>query len=726
MHSSKKKLNKKPMSFMEFKKKQKRVNEEKQKIKTGSCSEKKCDQPIAQKNGTNLVLRKEKRGGEITRRRKPSRLPESFLPSKVKRRKRRKTETQKISFTPVEKEPKYNAGAAGDLNRNIMRTIIQKNNPVKRSVHSRSLDRLDKDTRNAFDGNRETKDKERTEKNNLLPTADLKINNENSIINNLNKKKNKSKIKNKIKETITSKNLNQNPKLKNIFSKNENIKQEMIPREKQNFFTSITRNQGHFNPYTFTHDKLKAPNLSTSINNLHSHLNCQFSEDKIESEINFIISDIKSKFEDYLKGKIIKDKYFSKISEHVSDYFRESSPESWSLGFETFPGYYQMKSKIGTFSKRNYYSVTQVLSGEDLVIENILKSEECPFRVRKEVEMLEAMQTREQSHVVRFYEKFEDPHHFYLAFENPQNYGFQTLSKFKFEEKSDNLKEMCDASFQRSFLLGMLRAVEYVHSCGIVHRNLSQDCIYFDGNKTFKISNFSNSSIKNQSKKLIGEKEINLEEVAPELLKNKSLSDPKSDIWSCGKIFVDFLEKWGVENTIPGDLMQGMLDPNPKSRFSLKTCLKHPHLNNENQVNCKSKTKSNKNIFSDNIIKTTTEPSNCNQINENKNSDSYFLGEIVQGTPQKKQDPFAEPGSVLKDESTFCLHQMKGGAPELTEIVKETQKHIVIILIMEYLNTCGVPIEYLEDVLDSGKYLKFSYFGACIDILIKDFIFHLK
>ena len=150
----------------------------------------------------------------------------------------------------------------------------------------------------------------------------------------------------------------------------------------------------------------------------------------------------------------------------------------------------------------------------------------------------------------------------------------------------------------------LIEGLKYIHENKIVHRDIKLDNILIDLNNTIKICDFGVS-------KKINPIDIMYDHcgtpayIAPEIFKDKGYEGFECDIWSAGvtlyymvagfqpfkannikdlqKIILSgkYNKLKGVSNEI-NDLIDGMLQVDPKKRFNINQILKHPWLNNVN------------------------------------------------------------------------------------------------------------------------------------------------
>lgn len=712
MHAIKKKFNKNSLSFLDFKKKKSQETAERTNSKT--------DKGAGKKSNLNFV-RNTRRKPNIDFQDKLRNLYTSKNDSKIQdkgpkkpknKKLNSKNETCKKDLKKSISISKYNADVADSLKGGLKSS--NKNNENSNEAKNKNP----RDASQRFLGALKTPVEARN-----LPKKTIgnkkKNNNRHLGINLKKKKRNTIFFKNWDQENSIL-NLQIKPKKNSGLQKNKKpappLREEvLIPGEgRANFFKDMSDLRGELHPHTLTKNMIQKHNQSTGVNNLQANLNPPLDEEKLEFEIDFIIRHIESEFESYLKGKVIRDGDFAVIKAQIADFFGDANPESWRLAFETAPQFYRVRRKLGTSAGRNYYLVRQVLTGADVVIENVLKSEESLDKVRREVSILKAMQPNEA--VARFYEHFEDRFHSYLVFENLQAQGFESLKAFLQDPTILDHQNLAG-----SVCYGLLKAVEYVHSCGIVHRNLSLQNVHYDGKQRVKISGFSNSAVKGQKRSIEPKFVREFEWVAPELKKEPALSDFKSDVWACGKILETLAETWGPANTIPRDLVFKMLEEDVSVRPSLREVLQHPFFRElETETKLREERLGNESTynFPHYKAKNTTAGPSCLFTPEKEDRFEEGPGNMEKGeTCPEGAEPEKDRPSGLKEPRE--VDKLK-----FNEIFEETKQKILVLLCLEHLRDCGFPVEFLRETLESGQARGFSHLGACTNILIKAFTVH--
>lgn len=543
-------------------------------------------------------------------------------------------------------------------------------------------------------------------------------------INDLKVKKRSLNLKNLIEKKRKKSNSNlknlKNSQSKFYSNKMEYHKeqQEKQKKKKQSFLEIVTKNQNTKGHFTFSqNDKLKTNNISTSSNNKNL---AQIQENDEGNLLNQIqIKDIKNAFELFLKEHVKANLHFEYVRNEISEYFSDNNPESWDLGFETLSIFYNIEKKIGTYVGRNRFLVSQVLTGQPFWIESISKSRNLGRRVRREVAILTAL--KDTPFVVPFYEMFEDKKNFYLVFEKSSDIN---LDDFLEGEPSTLDTEQ----LARVICLNLLKSVEYIHSCGIVKRNMAPSTIYVDNENNLKLFDFSGSSIIHQ-KNPASQKPQDPSFLAPELTRDSSISDPKSDVYSCGRIMKTIYDKFDLRSERMEDLIEQMVNADRKQRPRVEDCLNHAFFRcHREQVQSsldsvlddKSLVENSKHYK---IAGSTPGQDNKSEENhlidfENKMGPNECEGFKL--ADNKKQNQFKLINNKLAQSASKSdpATGLEIGACDRTRMLT---LELVQSLILEYLSICGFEIDYLKRMLFSGESESFCHAGACYKILIKKF-----
>ena len=255
--------------------------------------------------------------------------------------------------------------------------------------------------------------------------------------------------------------------------------------------------------------------------------------------------------------------------------------------------YYKIGRSIGhgAFGKVNI--ALHVLSGHIVAIKSFNKIKKT-FPMNKilyEIKLLKKL--RNHKNIVKYFEHFENEKHFFIVMENICGgnllNAINKMSKFS-EPMAKNIFKQ------------LIETIKYLHSIGIVHRDIKPDNILLELDNTIKICDFGVSKEVKEGQ-LLTDSCGTPAFVAPEILKDSPYNPYMTDIWSSGVVLyamiTGFFPFRGVNETelhrniLSGafpkikdvsnelkDLLNKILEVNPNKRFSVDNILKHPWLNN--------------------------------------------------------------------------------------------------------------------------------------------------
>ena len=275
--------------------------------------------------------------------------------------------------------------------------------------------------------------------------------------------------------------------------------------------------------------------------------------------------------------------------------------------------YYKIGRSIGhgAFGKVNI--ALHVLSGHIVAIKSFNKIKKT-FPINKilyEIKLLKKL--RNHKNIIKYFEHFENEKHFFIVMENICGgnllNAINKMSKFS-EPMAKNIFKQ------------LIETIKYLHSIGIVHRDIKPDNILLELDNTIKLCDFGVSKEVKEGQ-LLTDSCGTPAFVAPEILKDSPYNPYMTDIWSSGVVLyamiTGFFPFRGANETelhrniLSGafpkikdvsnelkDLLNKILEVNPNKRFSVDNILKHPWLNdviiNNNSINNYHKNK-NINIF---------------------------------------------------------------------------------------------------------------------------------
>ena len=288
-----------------------------------------------------------------------------------------------------------------------------------------------------------------------------------------------------------------------------------------------------------------------------------------------------------------------KLIEKIKQYGKEHNFVEYP---KTDLSYYKIGRSIGhgAFGKVNL--ALHILSGQIVSIKSFNKKKNIfsISKIKNEVKIMSKL--RKHNNIVKLFELFETEEHYCLVMENIV--GGNLLNAInKMNKIPENLAKII---FKQ-----LIQALQYIHSNGIVHRDIKPDNILLDLDNTIKICDFGVSKIIPEGQ-LIQDSCGTPAFVAPEILLEYPYDPYPTDIWSSGVVLyamtTGFFPFRGVNETqlhesiISGnfpkpkdvsnelnDLLSKILNINPKKRISLKNILLHPWFNNDNNHNKNAK-----------------------------------------------------------------------------------------------------------------------------------------
>lgn len=199
--------------------------------------------------------------------------------------------------------------------------------------------------------------------------------------------------------------------------------------------------------------------------------------------------------------------------------------------------------------------------------------------------------TLNHNHIVRFERFFEDNHNAYMLLELCANNSMSDLMKRR--------KKLCEFE-ARFYLIQIVESLKYLHSHGVIHRDLKLGNLFIDHHMIVKVGDFGLATRlthpDERKKTVCGTPNY----IAPEILEGKDGHSFEVDIWSTGVILYTLLvgkppfESKDVKSTYKRiianqysfpdhtpvcehakNLIRYMLQPRPEKRPSLEATLEH-------------------------------------------------------------------------------------------------------------------------------------------------------
>ena len=167
-----------------------------------------------------------------------------------------------------------------------------------------------------------------------------------------------------------------------------------------------------------------------------------------------------------------------------------------------------------------------VLSGQIVAIKSFNKKKNIfsISKIKNEVKIMSKL--RKHNNIVKLFELFETEDHYCLVMENIV--GGNLLNAInKMNKIPENLAKII---FKQ-----LIKTLQYIHSNGIVHRDIKPDNILLDLDNTIKICDFGVSKIISEGQ-LIRDSCGTPAFVAPEILLDYPYDPFPTDIWSSGVV----------------------------------------------------------------------------------------------------------------------------------------------------------------------------------------------
>ncbi|OWF53904.1 serine/threonine-protein kinase PLK4-like isoform X2 [Mizuhopecten yessoensis] len=258
---------------------------------------------------------------------------------------------------------------------------------------------------------------------------------------------------------------------------------------------------------------------------------------------------------------------------------------------------YQVLNLLGKGGFACVYRARAIKTGLEVAIKMIdkklMKAAGMVARVKKEVEIHSRLK---HPSILELYNYFEDNNYVYLVLEISHNGELNRYLKA-------NCKVLTEAEAQH-FMRQIVKGMLYLHSHGILHRDLTLANLLLTRNMDVKIADFGLATQLN----IPDEKHFTMcgtpNYISPEIAM-RSAHGLESDVWSLGCMLYTFLvgrppfDTEGVKTTLnrvilaefhlpdhisneAKDLIQSLLKKNPKERQNLKDILTHPFMMKDN------------------------------------------------------------------------------------------------------------------------------------------------
>ena len=337
-------------------------------------------------------------------------------------------------------------------------------------------------------------------------------------------------------------------------------------------------------------------NTNNGNNNHHHHHHQQ----QFITEHSFSFSNTNNNSISSIKSQLIKEgTYYSLESNRLSSYIKSYYTKHNAYPKTKLP-FYKFGRLIGrgAFGKVNLG--LHILSGRIVAIKSFNKSKlETPSKARDKIyHEVSLMRNLKHNLIIRIYETIETSQYILIIMEHIS--GGDLLS---FVKKRTKLSEKTAKYIFRQ----LITALKHIHSHNIVHRDIKLDNILIDLNNNIKLCDFGVSKQIHKGM-LLKDKCGTPAYIAPEILSSDNdngYEGPPVDMWSSGVVLYAMLS--GTVPFKPANLKElnkimmkgeyspiqdiskeathlisGLLELDPKKRFTIDKVMNHPWLISDN------------------------------------------------------------------------------------------------------------------------------------------------
>eukprot|EP00761_Pharyngomonas_kirbyi_P012556 gb/GECH01012583.1/.p1 GENE.gb/GECH01012583.1/~~gb/GECH01012583.1/.p1 ORF type:complete len:618 (+),score=124.59 gb/GECH01012583.1/:1-1854(+) len=267
--------------------------------------------------------------------------------------------------------------------------------------------------------------------------------------------------------------------------------------------------------------------------------------------------------------------------------------------------HFDIKKTIGKGSYGKVYSCVSRISGSKFALKIMPKerllAENISERVVNEIEIHCQL---DHPNIVKLYDSFEDEEYVYLVLELCESGNMsEYIKKWKYISESES----------KYYITQLMAGLQYLHSHGIIHRDLKLSNILIRQDMTIKIADFGLATVLGSPQEACNTMCGTPNYMSPELASSQSYSFP-ADMWSVGCILFHFLTgrspfqsksfkqilkkvKKGMF-TMPehisneaSDLICKLLQKNPRDRCTIDDVLNHPFITGQRVSNDETKSK---------------------------------------------------------------------------------------------------------------------------------------
>ena len=410
------------------------------------------------------------------------------------------------------------------------------------------------------------KQKEKTKKIKISQETTKKKLNSNELNKNIDESKRKTQNKNLINKS----------KIEQIL-----LQKEINKSKKINIITNIKNEEDLLNSNRNNHENSSRSKIAKkSAHNRNIEQNSIFNSNNTNTSLLSTMKD---------------SNYYSQESENLSKYIKDYY-KSHSSYPKTDISFYKFGRVIGrgAFGKVNIG--LNILTGRIVAIKSFNKQNLLNEKAKKKI-LYETNLMRGLYHpsVTKILETFETDKYMLIIMEYISGGNLQNFVKKR--------RKLCEKT-ARILYRQLIQGIKYIHSKGIVHRDIKLENILLDLNNIVKICDFGVGKLTQKGQKLLDQCGTPVY-MAPEIIKGDGYEGFPVDVWSSGVALYIMLsgnipfnrdKTHDLQSAIlnlpykkiddisdnANDLLQNILEKDPDKRFTPDDILEHPWMNEGN------------------------------------------------------------------------------------------------------------------------------------------------
>ncbi|XP_071721248.1 CBL-interacting protein kinase 2-like [Rutidosis leptorrhynchoides] len=252
---------------------------------------------------------------------------------------------------------------------------------------------------------------------------------------------------------------------------------------------------------------------------------------------------------------------------------------------------YELGKLLGQGSFAKVYQGKNIETGASVAIKVIDKKKVMKVGMMKQIEReISVMKLVKHPNIIELYEVMASKNKIYFVLELVKDGElFDKVAKGRLKE-----------DVARKYFQQLICAIGFCHDRGVFHRDLKPENLLLDDEGNLKVTDFGLSALAETKRQdgLLHTSCGTPAYVAPEVIRQKGYDGAKADIWSCGVVlfvllagFLPFHDsnlmemyrkiakgEFNYPNWFPNEarkLVSKMLDPNPKTRISIKKIMEN-------------------------------------------------------------------------------------------------------------------------------------------------------